>query len=706
MKRHIRRLIIALVVSVSCFAYTRYWYAAGRVKHVSGDKVPVARLTEASNEVQRKEVKRVIWEVISRNEELYPGEAIRTMDKAEASIQLKSGTRIHLEPDSLVVLEQNENGLALDFLRGNLFVQAQSTGTADNLSLKTNAGEIKLNSAELSMSKDASGQVALEVHKGQAELKQSGKTVALAKDHAAVLSDKGLQQSEERVQILSPHAGETVLLNVAQGERLEFTWKPLGPEYKVSVDVGASRGSLARLPDASADGPAGKLSLKYKPGKWFWRLHAQSSVAGKPALASFTIPVVIQPKTPPALVEPASDALVVQLEPTQIQEFRWLNRHVYSSQLFELSTDPRFTKITKKEALTPETTTLQLTLPAGKYYWRVTGYLPVKGKTEGLASSPRALTLTASLELKAPNLLGPANFAQMSFAETQRAGVSLRWESAPNLKRVHVLAQRKTEGGWQTLVDADSETTTTKLTDVRPGAYQWRVTTLDPKGGTGKASETFEFSVDDMPKVEWLQGDAEEQYLFTTAEPTLVAQWKAPVGGATSYRVRLVSADEGAETADWQTTSNTRLELKLKGEGKYNAFVEGLNARGVTVAASGPKAYVVKRLPLLPAPRWAEGTPPTLKSDGKGNLSLNWLQVDGAATYMMILKDEAGRVLEERASAQPRATLNRLKPGQYQVELKSVDLYRRPSAVSEPRAVNVPNSSDIRAPKIKAMKVN
>jgi hypothetical protein len=39
------------------------------------------------------------------------------------------------------------------------------------------------------------------------------------------------------------------------------------------------------------------------------------------------------------------------------------------------------------------------------------------------------------------------------------------------------------------------------------------------------------------------------------------------------------------------------------------------------------------------------------------------------------------------------------------VKLKAVDAYQRPGQEGEPKNVEVPNTSDIKAPKIKAMKV-
>src|SRR5581483_6429709 len=139
--------------------------------------------------------------------------------------------------------------------------------------------------------------------------------------------------------------------------------------------------------------------------------------------------------------------------------------------------------------------------------------------------------------------------------------------------------------------------------------------------------------------------------------------------------------------------------------GRYQIVVEALNAKGQMLGQSDVRSIDVKRMPLLPAPVWASNTPDIIKADGKGNLSLGWEKVDGAQNYLMILETPDGKVVDQREVSRNTASLSRLKPGEYQVHLKSVDGFKRPGADGEKRKVEVPPTSDIKAPKIKAMKI-
>jgi hypothetical protein len=170
-----------------------------------------------------------------------------------------------------------------------------------------------------------------------------------------------------------------------------------------------------------------------------------------------------------------------------------------------------------------------------------------------------------------------------------------------------------------------------------------------------------------------------------------------------NYRYK-VTPKAGGE-AEWHTTKQTLFDIPVASEGEYDAVVEAVNAKGQTIAQTETRTFKVKRRPLLPAPQWAQNTPETIKSDAKGNLSLNWQEVDGAQHYLMILENEDGKVVEQKEVTRTTASLNRLKPGQYKVKLKSVDSLKRPGLESPAKPVVVPSLSDIRAPKIKQMKV-
>lgn len=705
MNRNIKRVAFALIVSASSFAGTVLWFNSVEKEAPVVDRAPIALLNESINEVQRQPVKRVIWENVTTNESLFAGDRIRTSSSAEAKIRLlKSGTVIHLEPDSLVILEENEKGLSLDFLEGNLFVQSADGGASDDITLKSGANQVKLNSADLSLSRDQSGAVNMAVFKGSAELSQGDKKIALNKETSATLSESGASVDLDRIQVVSPHPGDAVLLNLIRNENLIVAFKQLNPAYKVSVEWGSTRSNLKPLP-AVAFGDQGKIAFEAKSGKWFMRLVANSEDPGLniKQMSSNIFPVTINPKAAPTIVEPTAAEPVIKGGSDKPVAFRWLNRHKFVSQTIEVATDKDLKDIKIKKTFEDQTAKYEEVLPQGKYFWRVTGVVESQGKTESLMSPVMSFAAQDKWELRAPTLIAPAHKNHLSYLGSQKDGVGLKWQAPIGVKKFDVLVRRKKGNDWEVLTQSTVDVDIFRIMDPKPGLYQWRVTSWHPENSSKKDSEAWTFTVGEMPKVEW--AEAAPLYEFSTPTPTLRAQWKPSERAPSAYRFRVIPKNNPSAEAKWESTTNTFYEAALPSEGEYTAYVEALNERGQTIAASEGKTFQLKKFLLLPAPNWSQNTPENLQSDAKGNLSFAWEPVTGADHYIMVLEEDSGKVIEKRKITRTTASFSRLRPGNYKVHLKSVDTQKRPGDKAASKALVVPATSDINAPKIKSMKV-
>ena len=482
MNRYIKRIVMAIVVSSSCFIGTVVWFQIGKTENHKSDVQPVARLDHADNEVQRKPVKRVIWEGLSRNDELYPGEAIRTASNAEAQLFfMQTGTTVHLDPDSLIVLEQNDKGLSLDFLQGNLFVQSNDSNpkNGEGLTLKSGQSEIKLKSADMSLSKKQNGDVSLEVHRGEAELEQGNKKTALTNEKSAELSAQGVSTVVEHVQVLHPQAGETLLLNLTKSEKMELSWKPLAAGYNVSVETGANHNAMTKVADLTRPGASGHLTLPVKPGRWYLRLVATSNDVKQPQLSSSVIPYTIMPKAPPFLAEPRNGATVIKSDANSKQKFSWVDRNDFSSHVIEIAAEPSFRKIAAHENLDGDATSFESHLDDGTYYWRVTGFL----KHEPLISDIGKFTLVSHFEVKPPVLISPANNQKLALPEVRQAGLDFRWQAPASVENFHVTIEHQlTDNKWEPVDSEDSDAQKVHLagTSLKPGVYRWKVASIDP----------------------------------------------------------------------------------------------------------------------------------------------------------------------------------------------------------------------------------
>jgi type 1 fimbria pilin len=96
---------------------------------------------------------------------------------------------------------------------------------------------------------------------------------------------------------------------------------------------------------------------------------------------------------------------------------------------------------------------------------------------------------------------------------------------------------------------------------------------------------------------------------------------------------------------------------------------------------------------------------PELQASANGGLDLAWDQVSDAKGYQIQILDKDGTAIKTENSKSNRASLKRLKPGDYTITLQSIDGIGRIGPAGTPRPLQVPEYSDVRAPKIKSLNV-
>src|SRR5258708_1430490 len=153
MSPYTRRLVGAAVLSLCGIGATYGWYRyeeALSLRHDDSQKLLLAHLETAKNDVQKRQKGRVIWKHVDETEPLYAGESIRTSSDSEAKIRFVSGAEVELDADSVVAIEATGGKPNLDFISGNIFVKGGAGGEQGSLSLKSGTASIDVNNADLS----------------------------------------------------------------------------------------------------------------------------------------------------------------------------------------------------------------------------------------------------------------------------------------------------------------------------------------------------------------------------------------------------------------------------------------------------------------------------------------------------------------------------------------------------------------------------
>ncbi|HEY8272224.1 MAG TPA: FecR domain-containing protein, partial [Pseudobdellovibrionaceae bacterium] len=259
MRSQWKRLLWAATLSGICLMATFTWYHFTKSKsHTNDNEKPLAYVGKINDEIQRRPATRLLWQEVGTGDPLFNGEAIRTSEKGEVRIQFADSSRyLDLEPESLIVIQQNKGEIALDLMEGSLFVaaakdEAEAEGTA--LVLNSASGKVDLSKASVNLSKSGTNQMDIQVLGGSASIKdKSGKDKVLSSGNIGGPNvNNSSQFNKADLQILSPIPGKVAYIDADDKENLTFKWKGFPAGLKVSLFTGPTRKDMKELTTATA----------------------------------------------------------------------------------------------------------------------------------------------------------------------------------------------------------------------------------------------------------------------------------------------------------------------------------------------------------------------------------------------------------------------------------------------------------------------
>jgi hypothetical protein len=252
---------------------------------------------------------------------------------------------LDLEPESLIVIQQNKGEIALDLMEGSLFVAAAKEGTESEgsaLVLNSSSGKIDLSKASASLSKSAGNQVDVQVLGGSASIKdKSGKDKVISTGSTGVFGANGSQFNKADLQILSPVPGKVAYVDADDNENLTFKWKGFPPGLKVSLYTGPSRREkdMKEWTTVSAHkDDSFKTALPI--GRPYWKLVAKDPQSHKIVAESSIYRTEIQARYAPTVVFPVADAKIPVIKAPFDMVFKWQKGDETSQITLEVAKDP------------------------------------------------------------------------------------------------------------------------------------------------------------------------------------------------------------------------------------------------------------------------------------------------------------------------------------------------------------------------------
>lgn len=286
----------------------------------------------------------------------------------------------------------------------------------------------------------------------------------------------------------------------------------------------------------------------------------------------------------------------------------------------------------------------------------------------------------------------------------------MSWKASPGAQRYRITIEKSSSANdrnpatKEKIFEDEGKTLQSSVKNLKPGTYKWTVTSIGAKNETSKPSEVRTFTVQSLPLLNWADGKISEEQYYITLKPSMTLKWEKGDPKATHWVVRIYK--ERSETNPLtQKITNTGTDIQLPQDGQYVAEVEAYDDRENLLARSPKREMKIASAPLLPAPQYTSDTPSEIEASGNGAANIEWNEVQGANQYVMEVKASDGKISKEYNFKTKNGSLSGLMPGEYKVSLRSIDEHGRPGPTGEERVLKVPKQSNVRAPKLKGVKI-
>jgi hypothetical protein len=348
---------------------------------------------------------------------------------------------------------------------------------------------------------------------------------------------------------------------------------------------------------------------------------------------------------------------------------------------------------------------LQSSWSPGKRYWKLVAKNPI---TKAILAES-SIFRNEVISRIPPQLTFPKNNALFK-SRTGTENIKIQWAIGSEYKSVQldIFNDAKAESKLLTKVFKADETSYVFQTSGFL-TYTYRVTGFFEGTNESMSSVLNQFTVSKLEilrlPIAWSPSVKEVQYFvgetpkinldWQTTQPEKVAKWKLTLSSNTIEPAY-------SETIE---TNQLKFEKSLVKQGRYLASVEGFDSNGDSIGTTPTKILDIKPLPLLKSPLLlpANSTPLNARTDG--SYVAEWLKPESAKQFKVSLKNNQGKIISEETTDTNTKKFTGLLPGEYTVSVRAIDEFGRASENSTDRKLIVPDKSDVKAPKLKTVKV-
>jgi len=171
-----------------------------------GNREIIGDINFKYNNVKRKFEHNVVWSEMDLNSIISFRDSVLTENNSNAIIKLKDGTEIHLEPESMIILDISDNNKKIGFNNGsiNVIKKPTSEGGNDSITVETESGNIQFDNADVVISKVGDQNLNVGVARGDAKASVGGKKFNLKENESLEFKGEFSTKTNKKITIINP----------------------------------------------------------------------------------------------------------------------------------------------------------------------------------------------------------------------------------------------------------------------------------------------------------------------------------------------------------------------------------------------------------------------------------------------------------------------------------------------------------------------
>ncbi|MCC6275327.1 MAG: FecR domain-containing protein, partial [Leptospiraceae bacterium] len=479
------RILGALVAVIVIFSGLLYYDL--NKKQSFGNRMIIGTITFKKNIVQRKFDSQVTWARVEQNSPLANRDTVLSSDFSDAVIQLKDGTEIQVDENTMLFLEILGEDANIDFATGSIKVKKKESG--GDLKIKSKEATIQVGTGDIKLEQSKDKDLNLFVNEGVATVNDGKTSQKLSKEQQAEFGKDGVNVQKIGLRPISP---ENQKFEYLTDRSLAFQWAKSDEFSSTVLELSKRRNFDPALKKIHTSGSSVSVPFDSE-GTYYWRVTGINQKTNKKE-TSESRKITITKKETVKLISPHDGNVISFNSDLPKIDFNWKKMSSANGYKLELSKSKNFSEIFQSYDLTSNSFSVE-NLKEGKYFWRISIKSAVSGAVEE-KTSPFSFSIVKKNELDSPVPIAPKDGKVFSTFSVQKNGISFSW-SQPSSEIVKSVIQiAKDEKFFEKILTEKVSANSFKLQSVNSGGqFFWRVKGISSSGKETGFSKMMGFHI-------------------------------------------------------------------------------------------------------------------------------------------------------------------------------------------------------------------